>query len=103
MGEPVRVMDVAIDLIRVSGRNPDSVPIVVTGLRPGEKLHEELFYADEDVEPTQVPKVLRSTNGPRPRVDFVMPSRWLPTPIEQPKKRQRSISGRPARSTETPT
>ncbi len=61
MGEPVRVVDVAADLIRLSGRKPDDVRITFTGLRPGEKLHEELFYANEDVTATDVPKVLRST------------------------------------------
>ena len=60
MGEPVRLMDIATDLIRLSGRDPESVPIEFIGLRPGEKLHEELFYTDEDVTPTDVPKVLRS-------------------------------------------
>jgi FlaA1/EpsC-like NDP-sugar epimerase len=61
MGEPVRIVDVANDLIRLSGRDPDSVPIRYVGLRPGEKLHEELFYGDEEVAPTDVPKVLRCT------------------------------------------
>lgn len=61
MGAPVRIMDLATDLIRLSGRDPDSVPITYVGLRPGEKLHEELFYDDEDVTATDVPKVLRST------------------------------------------
>ena len=66
MGEPVRIMDVARDLIRLSGRDPDSVAIKVVGLRPGEKLHEELFYAHEQVAPTEVPKVMRSTSQPPP-------------------------------------
>ena len=62
MGEPIRLMDLANDLIRLSGRAPESVPFAFTGLRPGEKLHEELFYSDENVTPTDVPKVLRSMN-----------------------------------------
>ena len=60
MGEPVRILDLAEDLIRLSGREPGSVPIQFTGLRPGEKLHEQLFYAHEDVQPTEVTKVLRA-------------------------------------------
>ena len=60
MGEPVKILDLARDLARLSGRDPDSVPIKVTGLRKGEKLHEELFYDAEHVEATEVPKVLRT-------------------------------------------
>src|SRR5664279_6297220 len=45
MGEPVRIMDLAHDLVRLAGRDPESQPIEIVGLRPGEKLHEELFYA----------------------------------------------------------
>ena len=60
MGEPVRIMDIARDLVKLSGRDPDSVPYKVIGLRKGEKLHEELFYQQESVQPTNVPKVLRA-------------------------------------------
>jgi FlaA1/EpsC-like NDP-sugar epimerase len=60
MGEPVRIMDIAMDLVRLAGRDPESVPIKVIGLRKGEKLHEELFYDQESVQPTAVPKVLRA-------------------------------------------
>jgi FlaA1/EpsC-like NDP-sugar epimerase len=61
MGEPVRVMDLARDLVRLAGRDPSSQPIKTIGLRPGEKLHEELFYDAESVEPTLSPNVLRTT------------------------------------------
>ena len=48
MGEPVRIMDLAQDMIRLSGqRYPEDVDIVFTGLRPGEKMYEELFYETE--------------------------------------------------------
>ncbi len=60
MGEPVRIMDLARDLVRLAGRDPDSQPMEIVGLRPGEKLHEELFYASERVQPTENPKVLRA-------------------------------------------
>jgi FlaA1/EpsC-like NDP-sugar epimerase len=60
MGEPVRIVDLARDLARLAGRDPDSVPIQYIGLRPGEKLHEALFYDAESIEPTGHPKVLRA-------------------------------------------
>ena len=60
MGEPVKIVDLARDLARLAGRDPDSVPIQYIGLRPGEKLHEALFYDAESIEPTEHPKVLRA-------------------------------------------
>jgi FlaA1/EpsC-like NDP-sugar epimerase len=48
MGDPVRIVDLAKDMIILSGlRYPDDIDIVFTGLRPGEKLYEELFYSSE--------------------------------------------------------
>ena len=52
MGEPVRIVDLANDLIRLSGLDPATVPIVFTGLRSGERLHENLFHDHEITEPT---------------------------------------------------
>jgi len=66
MGGPVRVMDLARDLVRLAGRDPDSQPIETVGLRPGEKLHEQLFYDAEEVEPTASTKVLRAIAPPAP-------------------------------------
>ena len=66
MGEPVKVIDLARDLVRLAGRDPDTQPMRVVGLRPGEKLHEELFYAEEDVRPTEVSKILRAMAEPPP-------------------------------------
>jgi len=61
MGEPVRIVDLARDLARLAGRDPDSVPMRFIGLRPGEKLNEALFYANEAISPTHHPKVMRAT------------------------------------------
>jgi len=66
MGEPVKILDLARDLVRLSGRDPDSQPFEVVGLRPGEKLHEELFYDVETVQPTENAKVLRAVAPPPP-------------------------------------
>jgi FlaA1/EpsC-like NDP-sugar epimerase len=66
MGEPVRVMDLANDLVRLAGRDPSSQPIETIGLRPGEKLHEELFYDAESAVPTASTKVLRAASSAPP-------------------------------------
>jgi FlaA1/EpsC-like NDP-sugar epimerase len=64
MGEPVRILDLARNMIRLSGKEPDrDVPIEFVGARPGEKLHEELWGADEEVRPTSHPKIQRVTRA----------------------------------------
>ena len=65
MGTPVKIVDMARDLIRLSGKEPDvDIKIVFTGLREGEKLYEELITVGEDILPTNHKKVmvLRSTS-----------------------------------------
>ena len=65
MGTPVRILDMARDLIRLSGKEPDKdIKIVFTGLREGEKLYEELITVGEDIVPTKHEKILvLRTNG----------------------------------------
>ena len=63
MGEPLPILDLAQTLIKLSGRNEKQVTIQFTGLRPGEKLMEELFYDDEYVDQTISPKIKRA-RGP---------------------------------------
>jgi len=65
MGEPVKIVDLARSMITLSGFRPgDDIDIVFTGVRPGEKLFEELRTHGEDVEPTVHPKVLVWKNRP---------------------------------------
>ncbi len=59
MGEPIKIAYLARQLILLSGRKPDEdIEIVYTGLRPGEKLYEELFHEDEERVDTEHPKIL---------------------------------------------
>jgi len=62
MGEPIRIVDLARNLIRLSGKSEHEVEIQFTGLREGEKLEEELFYHHEKVFPTSCDNI-KQTNG----------------------------------------
>ncbi|HET7158744.1 MAG TPA: nucleoside-diphosphate sugar epimerase/dehydratase [Burkholderiales bacterium] len=77
MGEPVRIVDLARDMIRLSGLAEEQIEIVFTGLRPGEKLFEELVGFGEQSMPTPHPKlrVVRSTPPPVGLLEKMIP--WL--------------------------
>jgi len=61
MGEQAKIYDVACELIRLSGLQPHKdIPIVFTGIRPGEKLFEEVLTAEEGVEPTVHEKIFKA-------------------------------------------
>ena len=65
MGEPVRILDLAKDMIRLSGKEPDhDIQVQIVGIRPGEKLDERLFADDEHVEVTHHPTLRRARRGP---------------------------------------
>ncbi len=71
MGEPVKILDLAKNLIRLSGKELGvDAEIVFTGLRPGEKLHEELVVEGEDVMRTSHPKVMKLIGSEK------MPTSW---------------------------
>jgi FlaA1/EpsC-like NDP-sugar epimerase len=63
MGEPVRILDLAKQMIRLSGRNEESVPIEFTGVLAGEKIHEVLWSEGEMVGPTSHPKIMRAARA----------------------------------------
>jgi FlaA1/EpsC-like NDP-sugar epimerase len=66
MGEPVRIIDLARNMVRLAGYEPDQdVAIEIIGPRPGEKIHEELFNVDERSEPTEASRIVRAVReGP---------------------------------------
>ena len=65
MGEPVRIIELARNMIRLSGHEPESdIAIDLIGRRPGEKLHEELFNRDEEPQATDAEKILAATKPP---------------------------------------
>ncbi len=61
MGEPIRILDLARELIRLAGHSPADVQITFTGLRPGEKLHEELLVDSDQTLPTTVAELRIAT------------------------------------------
>jgi FlaA1/EpsC-like NDP-sugar epimerase len=63
MGEPVRILDLAKQMIHLSGKSEDEVPIVFTGAKPGEKINEVLWNEGETVGPTSHPKIMRAARA----------------------------------------
>lgn len=69
MGEPIKIIDLARDLVRLNGIDPETVNFTVTGLRPGERLHEKLFYDDEQAERTTHAGILRASRAESPQLE----------------------------------
>jgi len=66
MGEPIKIVDLAKEMIRLSGYEPDvDIPIVFTESRPGEKMYEEILSAEEGTEPTDFEKIFTARNTKR--------------------------------------
>lgn len=64
MGEPIKIVDLAREMIVLSGKQPDvDIPIVFTGLRPGEKLFEDILGAQEETERTKYDKIFKAKNA----------------------------------------
>ncbi len=61
MGDPVKIIDLARNMIRLAGYEPDTdIPIEIIGIRPGEKIHEELFNSDERPQATTADRIVRA-------------------------------------------
>ncbi len=72
MGEPVKIVDLANNMIKLAGYEPDvDIAIEFTGIRPGEKIHEELFGTGEKAQPTAAKRILRAVAESPPDPDFV--------------------------------
>jgi FlaA1/EpsC-like NDP-sugar epimerase len=71
MGNPVKIMDLAKKMIQLAGFKPSEIPIVNTGLRPGEKMYEELFKDSEEFAETYHPRILRAKKSPYLHPEFI--------------------------------
>ena len=64
MGDRVKIVELARDVIRLSGLPENSIEIAFSGIRPGEKLYEELYFEDEQTLPTSHPKLRAAYHRP---------------------------------------
>jgi FlaA1/EpsC-like NDP-sugar epimerase len=81
MGEPINIVDLARDLIRLSNHSEDEIPIVFTGLRPGEKLSEEISLEGESFQATVHPQIV-VTIASQPGSHVV--AHWLQQMVAEP-------------------
>ena len=80
----MRIVDLARDLIGLSGLGEEDIEIVFTGLRPGEKLYEELYFDDEERLPTEHPKVFCARHRPTSLADVEATIAELSHVLDQP-------------------
>ncbi len=75
MGEPIRILDLAETMIRLSGLEPErDIAIEIVGARPGEKFHEELFNPSEHPQPTPAQRIVRAEHDRSIRPGWSAPS-----------------------------
>ena len=84
MGEPVKIVDLAMQLIRLSGLRPsEDISISYTGVRPGEKLHEELFDQNETLLDTKISDIKLVTSGTKQTLEFDKKLKQLETAVDK--------------------
>lgn len=92
MGEPVRIYDLARDMIRLSGYTEEDIRIEVTGLRPGEKLYEELLADSEQTLATPHPKLRIAKPDQVPDADWLHEiEEWLAAPLSEEGETKRQL------------
>lgn len=104
MGDPVKIADLAKNMIRLSGYTEDEIRIEYTGLRPGEKLYEELLADDETTQETHHPK-LRIAKTREVSTGFIAEvEQWLlePRPLSDQQVRQQLKTWLPEYTPSTP-
>jgi FlaA1/EpsC-like NDP-sugar epimerase len=85
MGEPVRIVDLANDMIRLSGlRVGEDIEIQIVGLRPGEKLYEELYDASECHQRTSHPKIMVAASARRRLLEVIHDIGRLESLVDEP-------------------
>jgi FlaA1/EpsC-like NDP-sugar epimerase len=101
MGEPVRIIDLARDMIRLSGlRVGDDIEIKIVGLRPGEKLYEELYDPEEQHQRTSHPKIMVAASARRKLLEVIHEIGRLESLVDEPndvvKQSLMEIVGKPS-------
>lgn len=92
MGEPIRILDLAHDMIRLSGlRAEEDIEVQIVGLRPGEKLYEELYDSSEARLATAHPKILVADSAKRNLLDVVYDIRHLEDIVDEPNAIVRAV------------
>jgi FlaA1/EpsC-like NDP-sugar epimerase len=104
MGEPVKIVDLARDMIRLSGFTENEIPIEFTGLRPGEKLFEELLANDEVTLPTPHPKLRIAKPDSAPNGAWLADlDTWLAAPLRAEAETKAGLRARVAEYREAVT
>ncbi len=94
MGDPVRILDLAHDMVRLSGlRIGEDIEVQIVGLRPGEKLFEELYDAAESHQRTAHPKIMVAASARRNLPQVIADIRHLESLVDEPNEIVKAVLG----------